>query len=515
MYLRSFTGVTYLPFDNRWQKGDIYTVSTEKDADGGDLRVNLNRSYMDEETTSATAKALKKRYESGKDMSAKALMEIKNIAADLSGFFPYYVDEEDSDALQFMSYRQTFGLEYYPWLADPGPVEADADGGESSGKDVVLSEKMYLSVPEENINAVDSFIREAGLSQYRLSDTQSAGARLSGDDTADRAGASEIGDDTADRAEASESGDDTADRAGASESGSVKKIIQALGAYYQEHIPYTYQPGVTPRGEDFINYFLTSNKKGYCAHFAAASTLILRRLGVRARYIEGYAIDPVDLIEDGKVRGDLKLADYYDGDNPLNTSDTSVVTVNVTDANAHAWVEVLVDGHWRVAELTPWSDEEPPEGSFIDRLIDFFAGTDVTGGSGGDDTGVTGSASAGLDAIGRVLGYGFLALFALAAAVFTVYILYRLIRRRLIYIRSDRSDRLVMDFHRASKKAGKKEKTINYRDRIRSMRQAGHLTLDEKESEELLSILERAGFSGQEISGEDYQKAKEMLKRRE
>ena len=497
VYLRSFTGAEYLPFDNRWQRGNGYTVSTQKDENTGDIRVGLSRTYMDEETTSATAQALKKRYEDGVQMSAKARMDITNIAAGLVGFFPYYVDEEDSPTLQFMSYRQTYPLDYYPWLTDPGPVK-EMRSDDDLNKTVISYKKMYMNVPRENVEAVDTFISEAGLDKYRSVGSRALDAAAGSDRSAETDG----------------SGEKATDVSATPDDGEMAtQAIQALGAYYQENIPYTYSPGVTPRGEDFVNYFLTDNKKGYCAHFAAASTLILRRLGYQARYIEGYVIDPADIIEDAKVRDDLKVSDYYDGDSRIDMGDAAVVTVNVSDANAHAWVEVLIDGHWRVAELTPWSDEEPPDAGFFERLIDFFAGTGSTGSSSSDGSEASGTASAGLDAIGHMLGYGFLVLFAIAAVTFIVYITFRLIRRRLIYIRADRSDRLVMDFHRVSKKAEKNEKTINYRDRIRSMRETGLLTIGDDESEEPLSILEEAGFSGREISEEEYDRAVGLLKR--
>ena len=500
MYLRAFTGTEYLPFDNRWQRGARYNLTTQRDDDSGKLRVGLNREDMGEETTSLTAKALKTRYEDGLQMSAKARMDIKNIAAGLLGFFPYYVDEEDSESLQFMSYRQVYTVDFYPWLTDPGPVKVlqkDGDGKEKSdpyAKRVISDEKMYLSVPRENVEAVDAFISEAGLDKYRSVGSRALDAAAGNSRT-----------DNAKRQPSTDAGAESDDGE------MVMQAIQALGAYYQENIPYTYSPGVIPRGEDFINYFLKDNKKGYCAHFAAASTLILRRLGYQARYIEGYAIDPIDIIEDSKTRNDLKVTDYYNGDNRIG-GDASVITVNVTDANAHAWVEVLIDGHWRVAELTPWSDEEPPDGSFFERLIDFFAGTGSTGSSSSDGSEVTGTAVAGLDTMGRILGYGFLILFICAAVAFLVYILFRLIRGRLIYIRADRSDRLVLDFKRLSKKAEKREKTINYRDRLRVMRESGLLSLGDKECDELLDILEQAGFSGAEISKEEYDRAVRMLK---
>ena len=550
-YLRSFTGTDYLPYENRWKRGSGYAVTTEKNAGTGDLQVSLSAINLEEETTSSTADALRKRYEAGDSKSAKARINIRNIAGTLGGYFPYYVDEKDSAAFQYMNYRQDYGMDYYPWLTDPGPVKVqygdgaeqasdeETDGSErgtgkeANGSDgdkeakkkskedqlsatVIPYEKMYLGVPKENVAAVDSLIEEAGLERYRSSMVRALDSTVEVYPAGETGGEAGISD-----GETGESGGETgisdgeagepAGETALSDGEQAIQAIQAIGNYYQENMPYTYQPGVTPRGEDFVNYFLTDSKKGFCAHFAAATTLILRRLGYQARYIEGYVIDPINLVEDAKVRDDLKVSDYYDGDNLMNT-ETKVVTVNVTDASAHAWVEVLVDGHWRVAEVTPWSDEEPPDGSFLERMMDFFSGAEMSGGSSSDTSSRSGGAAAGLDAVGRVLGYGFLILFILAVVAFIIFMTVRLTGSKLRYIRAGRSDRLVMDFHKAGKKAEKHEKTINYRDRIRAMEEAGTLTLNDKEREELLKTLEKAGFSGQEISGEEYSRALKLLK---
>lgn len=94
---------------------------------------------------------------------------------------------------------------------------------------------------------------------------------------------------------------------------------------------YTLSPGATPEGKDFVNYFLTENHKGYCVHFATSGAVLLRALGVPARYAEGYAVTWDDLAE-AKEKG----------------------AANITDANAHAWVEVYLDGFgWLPVEFTP------------------------------------------------------------------------------------------------------------------------------------------------------------------
>lgn len=478
LYLRSFTGADYLPGQNRWGRAQKVSTYTDKKVEEGVIRVGINLTPMDEELTSDTAKLLKKRYDEKESLSAKARMQIENIAAPAGAFLPYYIDEEGRSELLFMGFRKKYDLTYYPWLTDPGAVadEVDEKKDEKKSEKAIrkkeierkirdLEEGVYLSVPKQNVEAVDQFIAEAGLKKYKK---------------------------------------DVDDK-------KVAELLNALADYFQREIPYTYQPGATPRGQDFVNYFLTENKKGYCAHFASAATLILRRLGYKARYVEGYAIDPTDLSEYAKIRTDLDPDTFYQGDMELS-GEKKVVTVEVTDAMAHAWVEVCIDGNWRVAELTPWSDEEAPSGGFLAALIDFLSGTSSSGGtSDSADSEVGGSMGTGLDSLGSVLGYGFLILFAVALAVTIVVLLTRIIIKRVRYVRAGFSDKLVMDFHRISKKAD--PGTINYRDRIRSMEELGLITTSFDEGERLIEILERAGFSGKDITEEEYRYALKTLRK--
>ncbi len=80
-----------------------------------------------------------------------------------------------------------------------------------------------------------------------------------------------------------------------------------------------------PEGEDFVAYFLTESRRGYCMHFASAATLMLRELGVPARYVSGFVAD----LEAGQ-------------------------TVNVPDYAAHAWVEIYLEDYgWYPVDVTP------------------------------------------------------------------------------------------------------------------------------------------------------------------
>lgn len=76
--------------------------------------------------------------------------------------------------------------------------------------------------------------------------------------------------------------------------------------------------------EDIVSAFLTRYRAGVCQHFASAATLLYRALGIPARYVIGYV-----------------------GDTQANTY------VNILSSNAHAWVEVYLDGFgWVKVEVT-------------------------------------------------------------------------------------------------------------------------------------------------------------------
>lgn len=95
---------------------------------------------------------------------------------------------------------------------------------------------------------------------------------------------------------------------------------------------YDAETPAVPAGEDFVSYFLNQSRRGYCMHFASAATLLLRSIGIPARYVSGYA---VTVAEAG--------------------------TVEVPDSAAHAWVEIYLDGYgWHPVEVTPVAGVEIP-----------------------------------------------------------------------------------------------------------------------------------------------------------
>ncbi len=111
---------------------------------------------------------------------------------------------------------------------------------------------------------------------------------------------------------------------------SEEQIASWIEQFLEERAYYTLSPGQVPKGKDFITWFLTEKKCGYCMHFASAGVMLLRQEGISSRYAEGYVV-PVSAWK--------------------QSSDGSWVA-DVKDQNAHAWAEIYMDG-WKPVEMTP------------------------------------------------------------------------------------------------------------------------------------------------------------------
>jgi transglutaminase-like putative cysteine protease len=97
----------------------------------------------------------------------------------------------------------------------------------------------------------------------------------------------------------------------------AREQVRFLMAMYKG-FQYTLQPGKLEKG-DQLDEFLFDSKKGYCEHFAASFSSLLRLAGTPARVVIG-----------------------YQGATQLGASSI----YQITNADAHAWSEVWIDGSW-------------------------------------------------------------------------------------------------------------------------------------------------------------------------
>ena len=297
--------------------------------------------------------------------------------------------------------------------------------------------------------------------------------------------------------------------------GTTDHVIEELKNYYQENYPYTVRPGKTPKKKDFVNYFLLENKKGYCSYFASAAVLIFRYMGIPARYVEGYAID-YDQILSGELVDGADYADYYDGYSEIG--ETAYVKVDVTDADAHAWVEVYdpVIG-WYPVDVTPSSSDDEDITNFWDEFADFMGGDE----SGSDTVTENGNALTIPDNLMRNIVYGL----AVIAAGFVVFLLGKqFVLWMLFYIRfakASYNDKLILYYSRMVKRYEKRHTEFttckNYENQIQymltHMAQGEARTELETQAGTVIEILNIAGFSNQSVEEATYKKTQEYLKK--
>ena len=108
-----------------------------------------------------------------------------------------------------------------------------------------------------------------------------------------------------------------------------------------------------------IGDFLLRDRKGHCEYFGTATALLLRRLGIPARYAVGYSVQDWSELERAFV---------------------------VRKRHAHAWTMAYLDGRWIEVDTTPanWATSEAEEARGIlgpamdvlswlwDRVVDFW-----------------------------------------------------------------------------------------------------------------------------------------------
>lgn len=446
IYLKSFVGTSYSPYENRWENGYAYTNPV----------IPPDRDFWNYATTTLLTVG----YDSNLPSYARGIMTVRNVAAPVSIYAPYYtqgtlVGGKLQNALRGTAPGTEQSYVFYPLLTDHlvkniGPLENDS---------------LWLEVPEPNQEVIAAFCQKAGLS------------------------------------------------------GSRQEIIDQIRDYFQQNFPYTLSPGITPRRKDFVNYFLEEKQKGYCAHFASSAVLILRHMGIPARYVEGYAVDAMEIAEDATLT-DQNVSDYYDG--PSLLAQSSVVSYDASDGNAHAWVEMYDESiGWYPVEFTPYQTEEENQDSIWDMFLRLFQ-TDETKDS--PDRAAEGAAN--IAGALRSSAYGFAACLILLLIVISVVFLAKKGIWSYRYHHADRSEKLLMQYRRTIRRICQKSRwnknlgtaftkelasSKNFEEQVSLLAQKEILKSGTAAPEHLIQVLNEAAFSQAEIDEEAFAIAYQLL----
>ncbi len=305
VYLKSFTGSYY--YGNQWMEHtylntypEAMTALPEDVLATSSMISSENIVYMNRETIAAyDAQYFPTTNSSGK-------MEIVSIDAGNARFLPYYSSDEDC-----INYGTATTVTYAPYL---GHYDENVEAFDLPEYYDLYVNKFCLQIPDEIRPTLEAYCAEQefpGIISGEFADVPV------------------------------EPEDVNAYRLA---------VAQSIYEHYVADFDYTMSPGTTPYRQDFVEYFLTTQKRGVCAHFAASATMLLRTMGIPARYVEGYCI-PLSTMSNGQAI-DQNYAEWYQG--PTQVSEEGVLTVNVTDAQAHAWVEIYLEGYGFVPfEMTP------------------------------------------------------------------------------------------------------------------------------------------------------------------
>ncbi|MGM0123357.1 hypothetical protein IGI37_000723 [Enterococcus sp. AZ194] len=108
----------------------------------------------------------------------------------------------------------------------------------------------------------------------------------------------------------------------------IESFLKSSGNYRYSKIDAVY----TNKGKDYVDQFLFESKVGYCDNFSTSMVILLRTLGIPARWVKGFAPGEVTQSE----------------------TDKEAVKYTVRNTDAHSWVEVYFDGYgWLPFEPTP------------------------------------------------------------------------------------------------------------------------------------------------------------------
>ncbi|HDM77869.1 MAG TPA: transglutaminase domain-containing protein [Deltaproteobacteria bacterium] len=107
---------------------------------------------------------------------------------------------------------------------------------------------------------------------------------------------------------------------------SPAKAVERVDTFFRSRFIYSMNPSLERKGLSPLTYFLLKGHSGHCEYFATATVLLLRKIGIPARYATGYVVREYSRMEKMFV---------------------------VRQRHAHAWTLVYLNGRWQNLDTTP------------------------------------------------------------------------------------------------------------------------------------------------------------------
>ena len=107
---------------------------------------------------------------------------------------------------------------------------------------------------------------------------------------------------------------------------SPQEILSSIKQFFDTEFDYSLKLALQRRNRTPLSAFLLSHRSGHCEYFATATTLLLREVGIPARYAVGYSVHELSQWEGQYI---------------------------VRDRHAHAWTQVYLNGKWQAFDTTP------------------------------------------------------------------------------------------------------------------------------------------------------------------
>jgi transglutaminase-like putative cysteine protease len=113
---------------------------------------------------------------------------------------------------------------------------------------------------------------------------------------------------------------------------SPQQILDQIEIFFLKNFQYSLDL-TTDKATTPLSAFLLNTRSGHCEYFASATTLLLRALGIPARYAVGYSVHEFSNWEKQYI---------------------------VRERHAHAWSLAYINGKWQAVDTTPsnWTSQE-------------------------------------------------------------------------------------------------------------------------------------------------------------